>query len=122
MRAKPDLIPDCDVHGEPMVRDELPASALGLEGRRDVVFWRCDHNGCGRYFHGTVGYRDFPAALGNRIPTLRCEREGAFLIVQSNLGSYICPVAGCSTVQEWLLESRQEAGEWARTPAVEMHR
>jgi len=101
MRAKPDLIPDCDVHGEPMFRDELPASELGLEGHRDVVFWRCLNKGCGRYFHGTVGYRDFPAAVSKRNPTVHCEREGAFLIVQRDLGSYICPVAGCTRVQEW---------------------
>jgi hypothetical protein len=36
VRAKPDLVPDCDVHGEPMYRDQCPASLLGLEGSRDV--------------------------------------------------------------------------------------
>jgi hypothetical protein len=101
MKAKPDLVPDCDVHGEPMYRDECAASVLGLEGSRDVIVWRCCHQGCGRYFHGTAGYRNCPPAADNGILTPRCAREGAFLIVQRTLGSYICPVAGCTKTEPW---------------------
>jgi hypothetical protein len=101
MRAKPDLVPDCDVHGEPMYRDESPASALGLKGNRDVIAWHCVHEGCGRYFHGTVGYRYCPRSTAPVTPTPHCEHESAFLVVQRALGSYICPVAGCSTAQVW---------------------
>jgi ClpX C4-type zinc finger len=101
MRSKPDLVPDCDVHGEPMYRDESPACALGLKGNRDVIVWRCACEGCGRYFHGTVGYRDRPRSSAPVTPTPHCEHEAAFLVVQRGLGSYICPVAGCSTAQVW---------------------
>jgi len=101
MRSKPDLVPDCDVHGEPMYRDESPAFALGLKGNRDVIVWRCAREGCGRYFHGTVGYRYCPRPSPPVIPTPHCEHESAFLVVQRALGSYICPVAGCSTAQVW---------------------
>jgi ClpX C4-type zinc finger len=101
MRSKPDLVPDCDVHGEPMYRDESPASALGLKGNRDVIVWRCAREGCGRYFHGTVGYRYCPRPSALVTPTPHCEHEAAFLVVQRALGSYICPVAGCSTAQVW---------------------
>lgn len=101
MRSKPDLVPDCDVHGEPMYRDESPASALGLKGNRDVIVWRCAREGCGRYFHGTVGYRYCPRPSAPVTPTPHCEHEAAFLVAQRALGSYICPVAGCSTAQTW---------------------
>src|SRR5512140_666456 len=101
MRAKLDLVPDCDVHGEPMYRDESPASALGLKGNRDVIVWRCARKECERYFHGTVGYRYCRGSSAPVTPTPHCEREAAFLVVQRALGSYICPVAGCSTTQEW---------------------
>lgn len=99
MRAKPDLIPDCDVDGEPMYKDECPASAIGLKERRDVYVWRCAREGCGRYFYGTLGYRysDKPG----EIPTEQCPREGAFLVTQRALGSSICPVDGCKTAHVW---------------------
>lgn len=100
MKAKSDLVPDCDIHGEPMYLDERPASALGLAGNRDVITWRCAQPGCGRFFYGTVGYRYTPAA-GTDALTPRCKMEGAFLVVQEILGSYICPVAGCKTVDAW---------------------
>ena len=77
MRAKPDLVPDCDVHGEPMYRDECAASALGLKGDREEVVWRCPHEECGRYFHGTVGYRSHVTIASRAIPTPRCERGGS---------------------------------------------
>ena len=116
MRAKADLIPDCDVHGEPMFLDECPAPALGLEGSRDMIVWRCSRHGCRRYFYGTVGYRDSPPAANIAIPTPRCERDGAFLVVQDALGSSICPVAGCGTVLA-LPASNEPAS--ARTSDVE---
>jgi len=83
--------------------DQRPASALGLPGSRDEIIWRCAREGCGRFFQGTVGYRFFPVSAHRPIhtPTPRCEREGAFLVAQRTLGSYICPVAGCITVQAW---------------------
>ena len=101
MKAKPDLVPDCDVHGVSMSLDECPASALGLEGRRDIIVWRCVHPGCGRFFYGTVGYRYTPGFAGPETPTPRCKREGAFLVAQQAQGASICPVAGCRTVQPW---------------------
>lgn len=101
MRAKLDLVPDCDVHGEPMYLDECSPSALGLEGVRDVIVWRCAHDGCGRYFLGTVGYRDCPGFVGKGVPTPRCRRESAFLVAQRALSLYVCPVGGCKTVQGW---------------------
>ena len=100
MRAKPDLMPDCDIHGEPMYRDECPAHMLGLKGSRDLIIWRCSHTGCGRFFYGTVGYRSI-GPVADVEPTPQCDQERAFLVVQRDLGSYICPVAGCSTVQIW---------------------
>jgi hypothetical protein len=119
MRAKPDLVPDCDVHGEPMCRDEPPASALGFKGDRDVIVWRCAREGCRRYFHGTVGYRYSPRPPAPVAPTPHCEHEAAFLVVQRALGSYICPVAGCNTAQVWqasvapLSGPRSERGSFA---------
>lgn len=101
MRAKPDLVPDCDVHGEPMYRDELPASELGLEGSRDVIVWRCGCHGCRRYFEGGVGYRDTNSGRGRVESTPRCANDRAFLVVQRTLNEYICPVAGCATVHAW---------------------
>src|SRR5438046_1208279 len=101
MRSKPELVPDCDVHGEPMYRDESPAFALGLKGNRDVVVWRCGRERCGRYFHGTVGYRYCPRPSAPATPTPHCEHESAFLVVQRALGSYICPVDGCGTAEVW---------------------
>jgi hypothetical protein len=101
MRAKPDLIPDCDIHGEPMYRDECPARALGLTGGRDLIVWRCCRHGCGRYFLGTVGYAHATPLACPVVPTPRCEREGAFLIVQRTLGAYICLVDGCSKTCVW---------------------
>ncbi len=101
MRAKSDLIPDCDIHGEPMHRDECPASVLGLEGRRDLHVWRCGHPGCGRYFYGTVGYCDNTQKGHANGRSSRCSREGAFLVAQRALGRYICPVAGCNETEPW---------------------
>ena len=106
MRAKPNLVPDCDVHGEPMFRDEYPASALGLEGRRDIIIWRCTREGCGRYFYGTVGYRDCPDIARTRTTTVRCREDGAYLVVQRARGSYICPVAGCTSIEPWQVPAR----------------
>ena len=101
MRAKAELIPDCDIHGEAMYRNERPARELGLAGSRDVVVWCCALPGCRRYFEGSVGYRDaLPGSCETRA-TPRCHHEGAFLVVQRRLGSYICPVAGCTTVSLW---------------------
>jgi len=113
VRAKPDLVPDCDVHGEPMYRDECAASAVGLKGDREEVVWRCPHEECGRYFHGTVGYRSHVAIASRAIPTPRCEREGAFLVVQHTLGSYICPVAGCPMSAGWCVSGVHQRGELA---------
>jgi hypothetical protein len=101
MRAKPDLVPDCDIHGEPMYRDECPARAFGLEEPRDLIVWRCAREGCGRYFQGILGYCYRASAAEACPPTPRCHREGAFLVVQRALGSYICPVAGCTIVRDW---------------------
>jgi hypothetical protein len=101
MRAKPDLTPDCDVHGEPMYKTECPASVLGMDKRTDITFWSCSHRGCSRYFHGTLGYRylDLPKGAGSQTP--RCSNEGAYMVVQRALGSYICPVAGCKKERAW---------------------
>lgn len=101
MRAKSDLVPDCDVHGEPMYPDECRASALGLEGNRDLYIWRCGRAGCGRFFYGTVGYRYRSQTAGTADRTPRCPREGAYLVVQRAFGSYICPVAGCISKELW---------------------
>ena len=119
MRARPDLVPDCDVHGEPMYRDESPATALGLRGNRDVIVWRCAHEGCGRYFHGTVGYRYCPPSSVPASPTPHCERESAFLVVQRTLRSYICPVDGCSTAQAWQASAAPLTG--ARSARIELN-
>ena len=96
MRAKPDLVPDCDLHREPMYRQECRPSELGLEGERDVIVWRCAHPGCGRYFLGTVGYQSYPPLAIASDPARRCARHGAFLVAQGAFGSFICPVAGCA--------------------------
>jgi hypothetical protein len=117
MRAKPELVPDCDVHGEPMYRDESPAFALGLKGNRDVIVWRCAREGCGRYFHGTVGYRYCPRPSAPATPTPHCEHESAFLVVQRALGSYICPVDGCGTAQVWQSSVAPSTG--ARSARIE---
>ena len=107
VRAKPDLVPDCDVHGQPMYRDECPAGALGLPGTRDVIVWRCAHPGCARYFEGAVGYRRCAHPDGS--PTPRCARDRAFLVVQRAQRQYICPVAGCPNRQQWKGSSTVEA-------------
>ncbi len=99
MRAKADLVPDCDVHGEPMYRADCPASVLGLKGSRDVTIWRCAHGGCSRFFEGAIGYRHMAAERGALTP--RCTREGAFLVAQGKLGKYVCPVAGCRSEEAW---------------------
>ena len=99
MRAKADLVPDCDVHGETMSREECSAVSLGLPGSRDVIVWRCRHDGCGRYFEGGVGYRNISAA--EVTPGPRCARDRAFLVVQRALSRSICPVAGCTNEQPW---------------------
>ena len=101
MKAKPDLVPDCDVHGAPMFLDECSPSTLGLEGSHDLIVWRCAHPGCGRYFYGTLGYRYSPPFTRTAAGTPRCKREGAFLVVQEARGLSICPVAGCNTAQPW---------------------
>ena len=100
MRAKPNLVPDCDIHAEPMYRDECPSSALGLESGRDMIIWRCARTGCGRYFHGTFGYR-WINRTNSESPTPRCGREGAFLVAQHVRQSHVCPVDGCSTERPW---------------------
>lgn len=99
MRAKPELVPDCDVHGESMYRDECRASDLGLEGSRDIIVWRCAHPGCTRYFEGAVGYRNLASRAS--VMTPRCAREGAFLVTQRALSRYVCPVEGCANGQAW---------------------
>src|SRR5947209_15651402 len=99
MRAKPGLVPDCDVHGEPMFRDECDARSLGLPGDRDIIMWRCARPGCGRVFEGAIGYVDCPPHACS--PTPQCAREGAFLVAQWAIGRYLCPVAGCTTEQAW---------------------
>ena len=101
MQAKPNLVPDCDIHGEPMYREECRASALGLDGSRDLHIWRCGREGCGRFFYGTVGYRYRNQTAGGATRTPRCPREGAYLVVKRAFGSYICPVAGCITTELW---------------------
>ena len=101
MRAKPDLVPDCDVHGRAMRREEWPAAALGMNGNRDVLAWCCTLDGCGRFFHGAVGYQYRPPRAQEGLPTPRCDREGAFLVAQRDLESYICPVDGCYGAQLW---------------------
>jgi len=113
VRAKPDLIPDCDVHGAPMYRDECRACALGLDDSRDVVVWRCAKKGCSRYFLGTVGYRSCVAAEDCAAPTRRCTREGAFLVVQRALGASICPVEGCTTLHTWHAPDHEPSEEFS---------
>lgn len=97
MTAKPDLVPHCDLHREPMYRDECRPSELGLDGNRDVIVWRCAHAGCGRFFLGTLGYQSFPPMAMAAEPVRRCPLDGAFLVAQGAMGSFICPVAGCAT-------------------------
>src|SRR5215831_5600554 len=88
MRAKSGLVPDCDVHGEPMYLAECPGSVFGL-ANRDIHVWRCAREDCDRYFYGTV-----------QAP--RCASEGAFLVAQQSLGLYVCPVDGCNTIRPWM--------------------
>jgi len=111
MRAKPDLTPDCDVHGEPMCKIDYPSSALGMVKRTDITIWLCSHHGCQRYFYGTVGYRylNLPKRAG--APTPQCSNEGAYLVVQRALGSYICPVAGCTKKSHWQAPKEQASRE-----------
>jgi hypothetical protein len=110
MRAKPDLVPDCDVHGAPMCRVECSGAAFGL-GPRDMCIWRCTERDCDRYFYGSIGYR---SSEGRCDPTSapHCRLEGAYLVVQQRLGVYICPVAGCTTVEHWRPRAlwRQDVG------------
>jgi hypothetical protein len=80
-----------------MYRDECRAADLGLVDSRDVIVWRCAHAGCGRYFLGTLGYQSYPPVAVAAEPTRRCARDGAFLVAQRSLRSYVCPVAGCAT-------------------------
>lgn len=80
---------------------ECSPSVLGLAGDRDVIVWRCARDGCGRYFFGTVGYRNCPGFASKGVPTPRCRREGALLVVQRALSRYVCPVDGCKTAQAW---------------------
>src|SRR5690349_7580403 len=108
MRAKPDLVPDCDLHREPMYRQECRPGELGLEGTREVIVWRCAHAGCGRFFLGTVGYQSYPPIPVTADPSRRCARHGAFLVAQG--GSFICPVAGCET-ERALRPSRSLSGD-----------
>ena len=118
MRAKSDLIPDCDVHGEPMFRQECAAASLGLEGGRDLYVWCCPRPDCERYFRGTVGYANKaqPPRMMERTP--QCPEEGAFLVVQQGASEYICPVAGCKQHQPWhaseLCFAGREKGRWDR--------
>jgi hypothetical protein len=122
MKAKPDLVPDCDIHGEPMRREECPPHAVGIDEHRDLVLWVCTRVGCGRFFHGTVGYRYRNPIAETRPPTPRCQGEGAFLVVQGKRGVYICPVAGCPNIREWHSPSSpfgvQESA--ARKPSLAM--
>ena len=101
MKAKPDLTPDCDVHGEPMYKTECWAPALGMEKQTDVTIWSCSHRGCQRYFHGKVGYRNLDGPKNAGSPTPQCSHEGAYLVVQRALGVHICPVAGCAEKRPW---------------------
>jgi hypothetical protein len=112
MRAKPDLIPDCDVHGTPMYRDQCRGWELGLTDGRDVVVWRCSHHDCGRYFLGTLGYCSCIPADDQAPPTPRCAREGAFLVVQRAWNLSICPVDGCPTKQPWHAPDHEMAEEF----------
>lgn len=111
MKAKPDLIPDCDVHGTPMYRDQCRGWELGLKDGRDVVVWRCAESGCHRYFLGTLGYRSCDPIGDQGEPTPRCAREGAFLVVQRAWNVSICPVDGCATKQPWVAPGREVAEE-----------
>jgi hypothetical protein len=109
VRAKSDLAPNCDVQGEPMYRHVCRASELGLDGSRDLHVWRCARKGCGRYFYGTVGYRYLNQTAGTAAGTPRCSPEGAYLVVQRTLGSYICPVARCPNRKPWIVTSSPKA-------------
>ena len=100
MRAKSGLVPDCDVHGEPMYLAECPGSVFGI-ANRDIHVWRCAREDCDRYFYGTVGYRYTMEANGTA-QAPRCASEGAFLVAQQSLGLYVCPVDGCNTIRPWM--------------------
>ena len=110
VRAKADLVPDCDLHGLPMYREQCPASALGFTDQRDRHIWRCGHEGCDRYFYGTVGYRHLNLCASTPIETPRCVGDGAYLVTQRNLGLYICPIDGCPNAQPWNTPSVRESG------------
>jgi hypothetical protein len=108
MRAKPDLVPDCDVHGAPMCRVECSGAALGL-GPRDIYIWRCPEQGCNRYFYGSSGYGHV-GCLHDPNLAPQCMREGAYLVVQRRLGLYICPVVGCTTAEPWISHASRAIG------------
>jgi hypothetical protein len=110
VRAKTDLVPDCDLHGLPMYREQCRASALGFTDQRDIHIWRCVREGCGRYFYGTVGYRHLSQCASTPIETPRCVGDGAYLVAQRNLGLYICPIDGCTNAQPWTTPSVRESG------------
>ena len=109
MRAKSGLVPDCDVHGEPMYLAECPGSVFGL-ANRDIHVWRCAREDCDRYFYGTVGYRYTMEANGTA-QAPRCASEGAFLVAQQSLGLYVCPVDGCNTIRPWMPREQASSRE-----------
>jgi len=100
-----------------MYLDECPAWVLGLDGRRDLHVWCCAHQGCGRYFYGTVGYRYKPPTVNTDGRTVQCSREGAYLVAQRALGRYICPVSGCHESEPWPASDHRLAAFNKRTEA-----
>jgi len=103
-----------------MVLEEVHPLAFGLEGRREVLVWRCSHKGCERYFYGTVGYQDRNPAAAAVTLSPRCPKDGAFLVVQQATRRFICPVAGCDKAETWNVSDSpgEEHGEYAEHAGV----
>ena len=100
MTAKPDLIPDCDVHGTPLTKTEYPGAEMGQQ--EDVIeVWRCTRAGCRRLFYGDSGYGSLGGAAGAEEVKPQCPKHGAFLVVQAVHQTYVCPVDGCRETRPW---------------------
>jgi hypothetical protein len=83
---KPNLVPDCDVHGSPMERHgALTRNRLEEAQTRDVEVWRCQTSSCDRYFYEDVGYQTLKGAVATDEPSPACERHGTKMVVQSCL-------------------------------------
>lgn len=100
--GKPNLVPECDVHGSRMTR-WVASTRNSLEEAqgREVEVWRCPTPSCDRYYYENVAYQTSKGAVGTDEPSPLCECHGTKMVVQSRLSQYICPVEGCGEQQQW---------------------